>query len=65
MMMVGRGALPAVGAIEIMMLGRMRVAGEADGVASPFEQSEERLAILQVLVGLVVEKRAEWECASR
>ena len=57
--MEGRGALPAVGAIEIMMLGRMRVAGETDRVAAPLEQGEERLPVLKVLIGLVVEKGAD------
>ena len=59
MMMMGRGALPAIGGVEVMMLGRVRVAGEADGVATPLEQGKERLAILQVLIGLVVEKGAD------
>ena len=40
-----------------MMLGRVGVTGETDGVPAPFEQSEERVAILQVLIGLVVEER--------
>ena len=45
-MMVRRRALPAVGGVEIMMLGRVGVAGEADGIAPPFEQLEERLPVL-------------------
>ena len=28
-------------------------------IAAPFEQGEERVAILEVLIGLVVEKRAD------
>ena len=56
---MGRGALPAVGGAEIMMLGRMRVAGEADREAPPFEQREERVAIGQVRIGFGVEKVAQ------
>ena len=41
------------------MLGRMRMAGEADGVATPLEQREERVPVLQILIGLVVEKGAD------
>ena len=44
--MMRRRALPAVGGVEIMMLGRMGVAGEADREAAAFEQREERLAVL-------------------
>src|ERR1700733_8153507 len=55
-MVVGRSALPAVGGIEIMMLGRMCMTGEAHRVPPPFEQGEESVPVLQVLVGLVVEK---------
>src|ERR1700735_1491397 len=58
-MMVGRGALPAVVAIVIMMLGRMRVTGEAHRVPPPFEQGEESIPILQVLIGFAVEKRVD------
>ena len=58
-MMVGLSPLPTVGRVEIMMLGRVRVSGEADGEAAPFEQGEERLPILQVLIGFVVEKGAD------
>ena len=42
-----------------MMLGRVGVAGEADGETAPFEQLEEGLPVLQVLIGLVVEKGAD------
>ena len=41
------------------MLGRMRVTGETDRVAAPFEQGEERVPVLQVLIGFVVEKRVD------
>ena len=58
-MVVRRRALPAVGGVEIMMLGRVGVAGEADGEAAAFEQGEERLPVLQVLIGFVVEKSAD------
>src|ERR1700723_774257 len=58
-MMVGRGALPAVVAIVIMMLGRMRVTGEAHRISASFEQGEESVPVLQVLIGLVVEKRVD------
>src|ERR1700735_3689281 len=58
-MMVGRGALPAVGGVEVVMLGRVRVTGEAHRVAAPFEQGEEGVPTLQVLIGLVVEKRVD------
>src|SRR6185437_12690337 len=54
-----RRAVPAVRTIEIMMLGRVRMPGEAGDVPAPFEQGEERLPILQVLIGLVVEKGAD------
>src|ERR1700722_4082056 len=59
-MMVRRSALPAVGGGVIMMLGRMRVTGEAQSVAASFEQGEESVPVLQVLVGLVVKKRVDW-----
>src|ERR1700727_355152 len=58
-MMVGRGALPAVGGVEVVMLGRVRVSRETDGVAAPFKQGEEGVPTLQVLIGLVVEKRVD------
>ena len=41
------------------MLGRMRMASETDRVAAPFEQGEESVPVLQVLIGLVVEKRVD------
>ena len=59
MLMVRRRALPAIGAVEIMMFGRMRVSREADRVAAPFEQGEESIPVLQVLIGFVVEKRLD------
>src|ERR1700733_2888853 len=59
-MMVRRSALPAVGGIEVVMLGRMRVTGETQRVAASFEQGEESVPVLQVLVGLVVKKRVDW-----
>ena len=42
-----------------MVLGRVSVAGEADREAAAFEQGEERLPVLQVLIGFVVEKGAD------
>ena len=54
-----RRALPAVRRIEIMMLGRVGVAGEADGEAPPLEQVKERLGTLKILIGLVAEKGAD------
>ncbi len=42
-----------------MMLGRVGMACETDRVATPLKQSEERVAILQVLIGFVVEKRVD------
>ena len=41
------------------MLGRMRVTGEAHRVAASFEQGEESVPVLQVLIGFVVEKRVD------
>src|ERR1700733_10237856 len=58
-MMGGRGAFPTIGGVEIMMLGRMRMTGEADRIATPLEQGEESVPVLQVLIGLVVEKRVD------
>src|ERR1700721_3980527 len=58
-MVGGRSALPAVGGIEIMMLGRMCMTGEAHRVPPPFEQGEESIPILQVLIGFAVEKRVD------
>src|SRR5580658_10898155 len=59
MMMVRRSAFPAVVAIEIMMLGRMRMTGETHRVSASFEQGEESVPVLQILVGFVVEKRVD------
>src|ERR1700722_5403337 len=59
MLMVRLGSFPAIGAIEIMMLGRVRMACETHRIATPLEQSEESVAILQVLIGFVVEKRVD------
>src|SRR6476619_1461878 len=59
MVMVGSSAFPTVGGVKIMMLGRMYVTSEADRVAASFEQGKERVAILEVLIGLVVEERVD------
>src|SRR3984957_2238227 len=58
-MMVRRSALPAVCGVVIMMLSRMRVSRETDRVPFPFEQGEESVPVLQVLIGFVVEKRVD------
>ena len=42
-----------------MVLGRVSMTGETDRVPAPFEQGEERVPVLQVLIGLVVEERVD------
>ena len=58
-LMKRRRPLPSVRGVEIMVLGRMGVAGEADHETAPFEQREEGLPVLQVLIRLIVEKGAD------
>ena len=58
-MVVRRLAGPAVLLAEIMVLGRVGVAGEADGVFAAFEELEERLLVRRVLVGLRPEEGAD------
>src|SRR5271170_4696538 len=53
MVMMRRRSAPAVGQLEIVMLGRMRMAGEADGETPAVEKREELVAIDQVGAGIV------------
>ena len=47
-----RRARPSLGGVEIMMLGRVGVAGEAQGVAAALEQREQLLAVVEIVIGL-------------
>src|SRR5271154_5053602 len=51
--MMRRRPAPAVRQLEIMMFGRMRMAGEADGETPALEKREELVAVDQIGAGVV------------
>jgi hypothetical protein len=59
LMVVRLGPVPAVGGAEIMVLGRVGVAGEAHRMFAPLEQPEERLLVGQILPGLGAQIRPD------